>query len=374
MSNDGRPRSETEAVRAALVADLAHTTLATGVMGVTLVGIATYAHAVTGMVGLAAAAVGGGMASASKIVLMRFHVRRKASGVAASVTETHRWEGAHAIATCVVATAVGVTATMLFLQPDPQLQMLATCLMFGYGSGVVGRIGIRPRIAVPALLLAAVAPIAAAAHWNDTPHLMMAAVFAVFLLASFESVRHVHRTAVGHVGTRLEMASLARIDPLTGLANRLGLREAFATLTPERPLAALCLDLDGFKPVNDRHGHAAGDNLLRMVAKRLLTIAASDATVARTGGDEFVILLPGLRTAAEAQGLARRLDASLREPFGIGGVEMRIAASVGYAVSEMPVDLDDLMARADEVSYRVKREGRADASPGRTKPVLQAVA
>ncbi|MGU3421808.1 diguanylate cyclase domain-containing protein [Methylobacterium sp. D54C] len=104
------------------------------------------------------------------------------------------------------------------------------------------------------------------------------------------------------------MASLARIDPLTGLANRLGLREAFASVPPERP-----------------------------VAVRLLAIAASGATVARTGGDEFVILRPGLRTAAEAEDLARRMDASLREPFGIGGMEIRIAASVGYAVSEMPV-------------------------------------
>lgn len=359
VNTEGYSRVESAAVRSALVADLAHSTVPTSIMGATLVGIALYAHAITGMVPFLLAAAGGGAASAAKVVLMRLqrrHAERGAPGQAGSDSaRTGRWEKAHAAATAVVASCVGGTAGAIFLRPDPSLQMLATALIFGYCSGVVVRVGIRPWIAVPALLLAAVPPIAAAALWNDVPHHVMVAVFTVFLLGSFESVRHVHRTAVRLVGMRLEMASLAQNDPLTGLANRIGLREAFRAIGPDDPVAIVCLDLDGFKPINDRYGHAAGDAVLRTVAERLLAVVSADATVVRMGGDEFVVLQPGLDGRDAVAALARRIDGSLREPFAINGEEVRIGASVGHAVSPFkPIDLDALLVRADEASYRAK--------------------
>ena len=374
MSPYGLSRVETTEVRAALVGDLAYATVPTGIMGCTLVGISTYASFCLGSKVLLAAAVFGGVASATKLVLMLLHGRRNLHG-RWTVAETNRWERAHGVGTYLMALSVGAAACAMFFGSDLPLQMLATGLIFGYGSGVVSRVGIRPRIAVTALLLAVVPSIVAAALWADTAHAVVASVFGVFLLGSFESVRHVHRTALGHVGMRLEMTSLARNDPLTGLANRLGLREAFAALPVAQPLTVVFLDLDGFKPVNDKFGHAVGDVLLRMVGERLVATASRDATVARVGGDEFVVMQPGNADEHGAAALDGRFASALREPFEIGARRITIGASVGHSLAgARQSGLDELLSRADEASYRIKRAGRSRAAWGGEAASVQAVA
>ena len=374
MSPYGVSRVETTEVRAALVGDLANATVPTGIMGCTLVGISTYAHICMGSKVLLAAAVFGGAASAGKLALMLLHGRRNLRG-RLTVAETDRWERAHGVGTYFMALSVGAAACAMFLGSDLPLQMLATGLIFGYGSGAVSRVGIRPRIAVTALLLAVVPSILAAALWADTAHSVIASVFGVFLLGSFETVRHVHGTALNHVGMRLEMTSLARNDPLTGLANRLGLREAFAALPVAQPLTVVFLDLDGFKPVNDRFGHAVGDVLLRMVGERLVATASRDATVARVGGDEFVVMQPGSRDEHGAAALDGCLASALREPFEIGAQRISIGASVGHSLAgAQRSGLDELLTRADEASYRVKRAGRARSRQASKTVPVRAVA
>ncbi|KCB27963.1 diguanylate cyclase (GGDEF) domain protein [Bordetella hinzii CA90 BAL1384] len=151
-------------------------------------------------------------------------------------------------------------------------------------------------------------------------------------------------------------------DPLTGLSNRLLFRE-LAQLTlraaerEKRPVALLMLDLDGFKGVNDRHGHAAGDRVLTQAGKRMVDTVRGSDVVARLGGDEFAILLPGADAAAAAR-VATLLIAVLSYPFP--DVSPTVSASVGIA--RYPQDgtaLEVLLERADRALYEAKQAGRS---------------
>jgi len=131
-------------------------------------------------------------------------------------------------------------------------------------------------------------------------------------------------------------------------------------LLGETPLLGLAyLDLDGFKEVNDRYGHAAGDALLREVGSRLGEDVRTLDTVARLGGDEFALILPDLGSAAEARRLIERLLERLRGPFVLNGATLPVSVSLG--VSLFPDDGDDaesLTARADQAMYAAKAAGR----------------
>lgn len=153
----------------------------------------------------------------------------------------------------------------------------------------------------------------------------------------------------------------ARRDPLTGLENRLALRERFEVLAPglARPAALLYLDLDGFKPVNDCYGHQAGDALLRAVATRLTSCLPPGDTAFRIGGDEFVVLQTRVRQHTDAAAMAGRLLASLSEPYELDGSIICVGVSIGIALANMgDADLDALAKAADAALYDAKRAGR----------------
>jgi diguanylate cyclase (GGDEF)-like protein len=125
-------------------------------------------------------------------------------------------------------------------------------------------------------------------------------------------------------------------------------------------VALLYLDLDGFKAVNDTHGHSYGDDLLRQVAARIQICMPPLARVARLGGDEFAVLLPSTADdlAAEASVLARRLMKKIERPYVIGRNHVAIGCSIGIALSRVGSDLDDLLSRADVFLYQAKNTGR----------------
>ena len=161
-----------------------------------------------------------------------------------------------------------------------------------------------------------------------------------------------------------ELAHQARSDALTGLANRLNFREAtgraLARLERHDGMAGvLFLDLDGFKLVNDSHGHAAGDAVLQEVANRLRRVIRREDLVARLGGDEFAVLLAEVRDPSEAAATARRILESLEQPLTIGDVRADISTGIGIAVTRSgAVTPDELINRADIALYQAKRTGR----------------
>jgi diguanylate cyclase (GGDEF)-like protein len=159
-----------------------------------------------------------------------------------------------------------------------------------------------------------------------------------------------------------ELQDLAFRDVLTGLANRLLFddRAAHAAEVCKREgagLAVLFVDLDGFKPINDSFGHEAGDEVLRQVARRLEAQARSTDTVARVGGDEFVLLLEGRPDAATAAQVAERIIEALSQPVQVGGRGLRLSGSVGIAMFPMDGPREMLMAHADSAMHAAKRAG-----------------
>jgi diguanylate cyclase (GGDEF)-like protein/PAS domain S-box-containing protein len=147
-------------------------------------------------------------------------------------------------------------------------------------------------------------------------------------------------------------------DPLTGLANRTLLRDRLQHALARRErgaTAALFVDLDNFKQVNDAHGHATGDTVLVEIARRLHTAVRPGDTIARLGGDEFVAVCEGIDVEA-ALAVARRLQDAIELPLRIDSLEHNLTASIGIALGDS--DPDALLADADAASYRAKAAGR----------------
>lgn len=160
------------------------------------------------------------------------------------------------------------------------------------------------------------------------------------------------------------LKKMAHHDPLTGLANR-NLLDERLTQAIERAkrsktrIAVLLADLDGFKPVNDNHGHDVGDDLLRIIASRLKSSVRSSDTVARIGGDEFVLLLDAIKIPHDAVHMAEKTLAAISETAEIRGSTVKVSASIGVAIfpedgSEAPT----LVKRADRAMYGAKLSGR----------------
>ena len=158
---------------------------------------------------------------------------------------------------------------------------------------------------------------------------------------------------------------LAHHDPLTGLPNRRLLQDrmdhSFTLARRNRTLVGVLLvDLDKFKAINDRDGHRVGDEVLRAVAARLRTCVREADTVARHGGDEFVVLLPEIRQAQDARRVADKIIAGISAPVAIEGREYQIGASIGIAVYPRDArDSEALLRCADQAMYRVKQNGRS---------------
>ena len=158
--------------------------------------------------------------------------------------------------------------------------------------------------------------------------------------------------------------SLAYSDSLTGLPNRLLLRDrlehAIASAQRNRSLVGvLFVDLDHFKAINDSYGHHAGDQLLREIGERAKDCVREIDTVCRLGGDEFVLVLPDLREAGDAGAVARKLVAVLSQPYAIEGRELTITPTVGVSIYPHDgADADTLIRNADTAMYHAKESGK----------------
>ncbi|MBA4489773.1 GGDEF domain-containing protein [Paracoccus sp. S1E-3] len=181
------------------------------------------------------------------------------------------------------------------------------------------------------------------------------------------------RLELGRHTKRLEEAREAAeqqafTDSLTGLFNRRGFELAFSLAVDSRnappdraqEFAVMQLDLDWFKDVNDSFGHAAGDAVLRRVAEVLRQETRADDTIARIGGDEFLILLQGLQSRTALEQLGRRIIAAIQQPVWYERHLCRVSASIGAVLSDSYGDItaEQILSDADEALYAAKHDGR----------------
>ncbi|MEX8492810.1 diguanylate cyclase [Sphaerotilus sp.] len=164
-----------------------------------------------------------------------------------------------------------------------------------------------------------------------------------------------------HDGERLRR--LADTDALTGVLNRRGLQEAVVPMLqrgrPDALVGIYLIDLDGFKPVNDRHGHHAGDSVLIEIAARLGTQVRQTDLVARIGGDEFVVVVGDLRNEEAAMCIGDKLLQTAQTPMSLQGVACSVGATIGYALAPTDgSDIGHLLARADQALYAGKQAGK----------------
>jgi len=164
--------------------------------------------------------------------------------------------------------------------------------------------------------------------------------------------------------TREKLRFLATHDSLTELLNRRELVTRISGILGRSPrtggnVGVLFIDLDGLKPVNDTYGHAVGDGVIVTVARRIRDQVRSDDALARFGGDEFVLVLPAIHSAADAERIAESLHRAVEVPMDIDGHDIRMTISIGVSVAHPGQDPGVAMQRADAALYRAKREGRA---------------
>lgn len=183
-------------------------------------------------------------------------------------------------------------------------------------------------------------------------------------LLTFYDITNLENAREELASTLEEVKKLAHRDPLTGLANLRSARERLTlslelSKRKEDKLAVLFIDLDGFKAVNDSHGHDAGDEVLKQVAARLLMNTRASDTIARIGGDEFVILQTGVKTSQDVQLVVEEVLQSLNEPFSIAEGDMQLSGSIGIALyPEDGSDEEELLKSADKAMYAIKESGK----------------
>ena len=214
---------------------------------------------------------------------------------------------------------------------------------------------------------------------GDNYYLLLTVVAIVWQVVVLLKARRVSLTAIGaielnqrlrdeieeHDRTKEMIRHMALHDVLTGLANRRYFEEMLAralsnALREGGCFGLLVIDLDGFKPINDRHGHVAGDALLKTLGQRLSGVTRAGDFCARIGGDEFAIIVGGVAGEADMLQLAAKVGAALSRPIVLdGGLVLEIGASVGHAICpDDGASADQLIGVADERMYRAKQSGK----------------
>jgi diguanylate cyclase (GGDEF)-like protein len=186
---------------------------------------------------------------------------------------------------------------------------------------------------------------------------LIVTVIVVLLVGGFLMVRVSQSTARTLVEREKQMRHAATHDFLTGLANRSLLEAEYTTQVAAGALTVVCFDLDGFKAINDSHGHAVGDDLLKVVASRLMSATRDADRLFRLGGDEFAVLMPGI-SVSDAEAACRRISALLREPMSLAGSVVAIGASFGLSEVEHGTSCDAALNAADAALYQAKADGR----------------
>ena len=309
---------------------------------------------------LLALLIGGMVASVARLSLV--FSSREIHSKSLTITRARLLEFRFTLAYLAFALFLGMFGARALLTDSAEIHMLVMCLLFSYCAGVAVGMGLRLRIALPAMFVT-LGPAVCVAMINETTiYRITGALVAAILLSGSQSLRNKHQRSVQDIGLRLTFSNLARKDPLTALPNRIAMREWYdermVVNNGARLMAVHYLDLNGFKPVNDSHGHPVGDALLTAVGKRIARTIRDSDIVARLGGDEFAVIQYDIKNADEAAQLAARITDAICSPFRIGHLTINISAGLGYVVAKgQEEDLDHLLNLADQALYTSKRQG-----------------
>lgn len=295
--------------------------------------------------------IGGTIASCNRLArLFRGHARFK--GGVTTLAEAQLLERGYAGWYVAFAAVFGCFAAEVMMLADHDMRLPVAILVVGYAAGAVATTALRPAIVVPSATFAVLPSAAVLACGSSASDAVSGLCMAALLAGALRSVHRRQAAQTRQSATSLAYASLARRDHLTGAMNRFGLLEEVTVLERSGPAACRFavhyIDLDDFKLVNDRLGHAAGDVLLRAVADRLISAASSGDVVARLGGDEFVVVQAEAEGTAHIKARATELERLLATPTRIEAQDVRVGASVGSSrASSRPGELDALLAQAD---------------------------
>ncbi len=279
-------------------------------------------------------------------------------------------DGAYHVMALAYSAVLGVVAAVTLLSDlAATLKIVMTANALCFGVGICARNAGRPSLAIGELALVSL-PIAVVSVASGDPAMVVLACNIVMLGVAMVlvtlDVNAVLRRSIGQTRDSEinadKMRVLARTDAVTALMNRAGLNQnlvdRMAQLEDGENLALFWIDLDRFKEVNDLFGHPVGDRVLQLTAERLCDAAPAHASVARFGGDEFIVLCH-IEDKAEAVRLSSELHALLMQPMQVQGERLEVGASIGIAV--MPddgQDADTLMQNADLALYEAKSNGR----------------
>ena len=230
--------------------------------------------------------------------------------------------------------------------------------------GLVGPLCARnyaaPRLAMLLVGLSVCPFLIGAATTGDPVMLALLALLPGFLLGALQLLANYRSAMLSALSAEMINADRARHDPLTGLLNRHGLEGVMKSLSRDDVFSLVCFDLDGFKPINDRFGHAAGDGLLCEVASRMQAALDEGQILARIGGDEFLALLPSQgaeKTEATIEAVLANVSSA---PYPVDGTSLvQIGVTAGFACyPEDATDITELHVRADRALYAAKKAGK----------------
>jgi diguanylate cyclase (GGDEF)-like protein len=330
------------------------------VMSVAFAGTAVLVDSQTPDPALRYLTIVGLLASIVRLAL-HLHCRRCAQHEVLTAARARALEHRFAAAYLGFALVLGAFSARAFSEATPDAHVLIAALLLGYAAGVAVGLAMRPWISVTSMLVALVPTVVVGALSTNVNYRAFALIVTALLIGGIHSTIGRFRSENAKIAMRQKFASLARHDHLTGLYNRLALFERFDEFIathPQSEVAIHCLDLDRFKPVNDRYGHPIGDALLQAVAKRLEKGLRDGDFAARLGGDEFVIVQFGVGHVKEAKLLAERIAGLVSGAYVLSGKRCTVSVSIGFALtSRFGLKLDSLLIAADEALYAAKRQG-----------------
>jgi diguanylate cyclase len=288
-------------------------------------------------------------------------LRYKARGGRLSDADVVRWERLYGVGASAFGLALGLLSFHALQLDDQPGAWVAFGLSMSFCVGMVSRAAIRPWIILTTAALLLTPTMIGGLLRPELAYKVGAIMLVLFWLTLREASRHLSAAFIERLEAKHRLARQATHDFLTGLPNRIAFLQALSEMRDD--FAIIAIDLDGFKPVNDRHGHQAGDDLLRQVAERLSSCVGDTGLAARFGGDEFMILKPlvsGRRGRDEARALTQQAILALSMPFLLSDIPVRIGASAGILIKAAGATAGSptqLLEQVDRALYAAKRAG-----------------